>query len=134
MKTLFENTQIQGLLWILAIPVIAAILSFVCGLAARIPGLPLSIRLAIGRIFTSFEAEVTPANLLALQRRIVDLEANRISATALAVEVADRAVTLAIAALKPTIDHETTIVDTLPAPAPTGFVMAAAPIVVDSTK
>jgi hypothetical protein len=89
MHQLLENPNIQALLVVLALPIVSAILSFMFGLTARIPGLPESVKSAIGRVYTSFAAEVTPANLAALEARILRVEQGKQSATQLAIEVAD---------------------------------------------
>jgi hypothetical protein len=91
---LLENPNVQIVLVILLTPVLTAILSFVCGLSARIPGLPPSIKASIGRIFTSFEAEITPANVKQLVREAIDGQVTQIATT-----VADRAVAIMLAAI-----------------------------------
>jgi hypothetical protein len=99
-----DNPTIQTIIVLLALPVLSAVLSFAFGLLAKIPGLPASVKAAIGRVYTSFEAEVTPAHLAALEARIEAVEAGKISAVSLAVEVADRAVTTALSAIQNPVD------------------------------
>jgi hypothetical protein len=63
LDAILSSPVVHTIIVVAAIPVITAGLSFLCGLAAKIPGLSPPVKAAIGRVFTSFEKEVTPANV-----------------------------------------------------------------------
>ena len=94
--TMLSNPIVKNLIITLAVagvPVAVGVLSALIGLIAKIPWLPADVKLFVGRVFTSYEAQITAP---AVQQFATALVTSKSDLETVAEKAAERMFSLAI--------------------------------------
>ena len=119
-------------------PTILVILYFAGSYLQTIPGIPVSLRSFLAIWTISVKPQIAPQILQSLDALHAKADTQAAKSDALAATVADSTVTKYVVPAGAAVERGQMVAivshdpnDTLPAPAPTGFVMAVAPIVTE---